>query len=161
MTRTTGRHWLGYLSFVLLLAGSGCGKHTPPLNDSVEGIAKIDGTPLVNVTIQFVPDGQVSLPTSSAITDEQGHFKLQLENGKPGAVLGKHHVVVLQGRGDGGSRADDPQAARGAEGGAPAPKGGGRRPSVPGVYMLAAKTPLLIDVTPDRHSYDLTLTTKP
>jgi hypothetical protein len=159
MTGMTRRHWLGCLSCLLLLAGGGCGKKSPPLNESVEGTAKIDGTPLANVTIQFVPDGTVALPTSSATTDEQGHFKLQCENGKPGAVLGKHHVVVLQGRGDANARADDPQAPRGAEG-APAGKSG-RRPSVPGVYMLAAKTPLLIEVTPDRHSYDLTLTARP
>jgi hypothetical protein len=94
------------------------------------------------------------------VTDEQGHFKLQCDNGKPGALVGKHHVVVLQGRGDAGSRADDPQAPRGAEA-VPATRPGTRRPSVPGAYMLAAKTPLLIDVTPDRHSYDLALTTRP
>ena len=127
MTGMTGQRWLGCLSFALLLAGGGCGKHAPALNESVEGTAKIDGTPLAGVTVHFVPDGQVSLPTSSGVTDEQGHFKLQCENGKPGALVGKHHVVVLQGRGDAGSRADDPQAPRAAEA-APAARPGTRRP---------------------------------
>jgi hypothetical protein len=155
----TGRQWLGCLSFLLLLAGGGCGKHVAQ-NDSVEGIARIDGTPLAGVMVQFVPDGQERLPMSSGVTDEQGHYTLQCENGKPGALVGKHHVVVLQGRGDGAARADDPQAPRGVEA-APAAPAGTRRPSVPSVYALASKTPLVVEVTADRHAYELQLSRNP
>jgi hypothetical protein len=150
----TGRYGLGSLGFLLLLAVSGCGKNIPQ-NESVEGVAKLDGTPLVGVMVQFVPDGEKKLPISSGFTDEKGHYTLQCENGKSGALVGQHHVVILQGHSE-GARTDDPQAARGGEA-PPTPQPGTRRPPVPAVYNLAAKTPLVIEVTLDKHSYDLEL----
>jgi hypothetical protein len=142
----------------LLVAGAGCGSHVPQ-NESVEGTVKIDGTPLVAVLVEFVPEGQEKLPLSSGFTDEQGHYRLKCENAKSGALVGKHRVLVLQGHGDAGLRSDDPQAPQGVEG-APAARAGKRNPPVPSVYAMASKTPLLIEVTPDRHTYDLTLTAK-
>jgi hypothetical protein len=150
----TGRSWqplLGFLSLLALLAG--CSGDKFALNDSVEGTVKIDNKPLVGVVVQFVPEGEKSLPGSNGVTDERGHYSLTCENQKSGAVVGKHRVVILQGRADSDPRSDDPQGSRG-DPAAPVKS----NPSVPKMYSLAAKTPLVIEVKPDQHTYDLTLT---
>src|SRR5437660_8454049 len=104
----TRRTWVGWLGVLALCAG-GCGGKSVTYNDSVEGTVKMDGTPLVGVVVEFVPDGTERLPQSTGYTDEQGHFTLQCDNKKAGAVIGKHHVVIHPGRG--GARPDEIQAA--------------------------------------------------
>jgi hypothetical protein len=115
-------------------------------NESVEGTVTLDGQPVANVVVQFVPniDPEVQAPMSSGSTDEKGHFRLTCDNKRPGAVVGKHNVVVLAGR---AGAADEDEA-----------KGGQRGKGIPAVYGVAAKTPLKIEVTADRHTYDLPLT---
>ena len=145
-----GLGWLG----VLLLAGSGCGGKGYTLNESVEGTVKLDGTPLAGVGVQFIPEGAERLPTSNDITDDQGHYKLTSADGKPGAVIGKHRVVIHAGRG--GTRRDDPQASPPPEG-EPAGRGGKKNPPIPAKYTLPNKTDLEVEVTPDEHDYPLNL----
>jgi len=126
------------LAFVLLAVIAGCGK-TWSLNDSVEGTVTLDGAPVPNVMVQFVPDDlKVQYPTSTGTTDDKGHFQLTCQNGTPGAVVGKHNVVVLVGRTDTGAPAS-PVA-------------------IPAVYKMVAETPCQVDVTADKHSYDVKLT---
>jgi hypothetical protein len=118
------------------------------MNNQVEGTVKLDGTPLANVVVQFVPDVTTGEqpPGASGSTDGQGHYSLTCDNRKSGAVLGKYRVTVLPGRG-GSAGADDRDAA------------GGRPASpVPPIYTQARKTPLRVEVTGDQHTYDLTLT---
>jgi hypothetical protein len=137
---------LGTALLLLLLAGCAA-KHV--MNNQVEGTVKLDGTPLPNVVVQFVPDVTVGEqpPGASGYTDGQGHFSLTCDNKKPGAILGKYRVTVLPGRG-GTAGGDDRDA----------PRGGKATAYVPPVYTQAAKTPLRVDVTLDQHTYDLTLT---
>src|SRR5262249_21730260 len=94
--------------------------------------------PLRNVRVEFVPDvdPKVQAPTSSAYTDDNGHFQLTCDNQKPGAVMGKHNVVVLGGR----TGPDQPKVTH-----------------VPSAYGLAISTPLQVEVTADKHTYDLPL----
>jgi hypothetical protein len=149
------------LTLALLMAGSGCSKNLPQ-NDNVEGTVKIDGIPLVGVVVQFVPDGAERMAMSSGVTDERGHYSLKCENNKPGALLGSHHVLVNPGRPEGGFRSDDPQAPQGEAAAAAmgGPKPDKRNPRVPSVYLVASKTPLVVDVKPDQHTYDLNLTAR-
>jgi hypothetical protein len=146
---------LGLLCFLLIV---GCGKGGPALNDRVEGTVKLDGVPLANVSIEFVPDEGIkgTSPGSSAVSDEQGHYTLMCDNQKPGAVLGKHRVSVRQGRSEGRREPDDPQPPPGKAG--PARKSG---PTVPEVYRDVVHTPLRVDITKDQHTYDLTLSRNP
>ena len=68
---TTGNTWrraLYTLSF-LLLVGSGCGTRTPPLVHPVEGTVTLNGTPLAEVQVQFVPETEQALPTALTMTD--------------------------------------------------------------------------------------------
>jgi hypothetical protein len=132
-------------ALLLLLAGCS-GKHA--MNNQVEGTVKLDGTPLPNVVVQFVPDMTEGEPPpgASAYTDGQGHYSLTCDNQKPGAFLGKYRVTVLPGRS--GSAGDDRDAPRGGRAGA----------YVPPIYTQATRTPVKVDITADQHSYDLSLT---
>jgi hypothetical protein len=124
-------------SLLILLAG--CGRSWS-LNDKVEGTLKLDGTPVPNVFIQFLPDDpKAQGPASTARTDSQGHFELICDNGKSGAVVGQHNVVIIKGVGD--SQASSPV--------------------IPAVYTLALKTPLQVEVTASEHNYDLKLSANP
>jgi hypothetical protein len=126
------------LAFAVLVLTGGCGK-TWNQNDSVEGTVKLDGTPVPNVMIQFVPDDpKTQAPMSTATTDDKGHFQLACSNGKSGAVLGKHNVVILVGRTDSGASAS--------------------ALPIPAVYKVAAQTPAQVEVTADNHTYDVNLT---
>jgi hypothetical protein len=134
---------------LLLLSASGCGK-TLVFNDSVEGTAKLDGKPLGNAYVQFVPDEQgVKAPGSSGFTDENGHYSLHREGGEPGAVVGNHRVVLVRGREAIRALGEKPDATEAA-------KKKDRRP-IPAAYMLANQTPLKVEVKQDRHTYDLEL----
>jgi hypothetical protein len=140
-----GRSLVGFaLAFVLLTPLGGCGKKNWTYNEQVEGTVKLGDTPLPNVLVQFYPDvdPNVQAPPSSGLTDEKGHFQLNVDSqNKPGAVIGKHNVVILAGRTGGGE-----------EGGAAR-----KTARVPSVYTLATTTPLQQEVTADKHSYDLKL----
>jgi hypothetical protein len=145
---------LGPLAAALLFGAAGCGGGKPwAVNDQVEGTVKLDGAPLANVFVQFVPDvdPKVQAPTATGTTDDKGKFKLAFDDQKPGAVVGKNVVVVVRGRTAGGGVDDrDPQGRQAASGAA-----------IPQAYSLAAKTPLSVEVTADRHTYDLTLSRNP
>ncbi len=128
---------------VLLVLGAGCSGKKWDYNEQVEGTVKLDGVPLAHVLVQFVPDvdPKVQAPSSSGYTDEKGHFQLTCDNQKPGAVIGKHNVVVLPGRGGGGGQGEE----------------GRRTAYVPAAYTLAATTPLPVEVKADQHNYELKL----
>ena len=135
---------------VFLVAGSGCGKALV-FNDSVEGTVKLDGKPLGNAHVQFLPDEPgIKAPGSSGITDDNGHFRLTREDGEPGALVGNHLVVLVRGREAIRGLGEKPDAAETAK----AKKD--RRP-IPSIYMMASQTPLKMEVKLDRHTYDLEL----
>jgi hypothetical protein len=151
--QTTRR--LGQLSLAVLLTCVGCWKAHVPMNDKVEGTVKLNGKPVVGVLVAFVPDGVSGLLSGSAITDANGHYEMQTGE-QPGAVLGKHSVLIHVGRGN-TSRADDPQAAQpDAANTAPAPAMGAAR--VPPGYSDLQKPLLKVEVTADKHTdYDFDL----
>jgi hypothetical protein len=62
----------------------------------VEGTVTLDGKPLENVRVEFLPDPerQTTGPRSTGVTDAQGRFRLVCENQQSGAVVGTHRVLV-------------------------------------------------------------------
>src|SRR4051794_33074290 len=82
-------------AFSTFLLASGCNKGVPVAE--VSGIVKMDGKPVPNVKIMFMPDPQKGTagPFSAGLSDDEGHFKLTCEDERSGAVVGWHKVVLL------------------------------------------------------------------
>jgi hypothetical protein len=78
------------------LLGAGCGGRTL---GHVEGRVLVDGKPLQNIQVTFVPDIRENTfgPNSSAVTDEEGRYELICEEAdrSPGAVIGVHRVTLV------------------------------------------------------------------
>jgi hypothetical protein len=86
------------MTLLTLFALSGCGK-APPTITGVSGVLLIDGQPLPQAKIEFVPDlpNHGAETNSSAVTDDQGRFTLtNVFTLQPGAVVGRHHVLVTE-----------------------------------------------------------------
>lgn len=99
-------------------------------------------------------------PTSAGTTDDQGRFILKCEDGRAGAAVGWHKVVVndmkvrvpratRHGAGDQGKsktgNADDEPAVRVIQS------------RVPDPYTASGRTPLTIEVTASKKDYPLEL----
>lgn len=68
-----------------------------PQYAEVTGIVKLNnGKPLDNVLVEFMPepDHEPTGPRSSGVTDKTGRYVLKCENSTPGAVLGKHRILL-------------------------------------------------------------------
>ncbi|OWK42942.1 DUF4198 domain-containing protein [Fimbriiglobus ruber] len=81
-----------------LLALAGCAPKLPPIVP-VEGVVTINGQPLANAAVTFIPllDHFGMEAVSVATTDAQGKFTLICkQNEQPGAVAGTHLVMVRE-----------------------------------------------------------------
>lgn len=93
---------------------SGCGGSGAGLVP-VSGTIKLDGQPLGQAQILFVPiaattaDAELASVQSAGVTDAQGKYQLLTLDHGPGAVPGKHKVEVTMPKGAGGA---DPKAAQ-------------------------------------------------
>ena len=72
----------------------GCGRDSPQA--TVEGTLRLDGKPLDNCLITFLPEpGQEGhRPHSTGLTDRHGSYRLRYDNGQEGAAIGWHRVTV-------------------------------------------------------------------
>lgn len=82
----------------LLLAGCNSAVSAPKYPDPVpvEGVVMLDGKPLENAYVNFVPIGADML-TASGTTDESGKFVLETGSGptaKEGAIPGRYKVCI-------------------------------------------------------------------
>jgi hypothetical protein len=80
--------------FPLLLAG--CSR-VPPMG-TVSGVVTLDGQPLPDVEVQFLPDPEQGTrgATACCYTDKQGRFALRTErHHTDGALVGTHRVVFV------------------------------------------------------------------
>jgi hypothetical protein len=146
------------LFLAVALGSIGCGK-TPLEYAEVEGKVTLNGKPLPNVEVVFMPlvtDAKSPMnPTSTSYTDDKGHYSLWCgQTDTAGAVVGTYRVVVndiaaipmppLE-------FGDDPAAAR-------AHKPGPLR--VPSKYSSAAQTPFRdVKVTSGKVSLDFDVKT--
>jgi len=86
----------GMLVVALLLVTAGCGKN-PHRLAPVSGKVTMDGKPLANALVAFLPDtkpGEMPSPTSRGETDTQGRYSLTTSENKPGAVVGVNKVRI-------------------------------------------------------------------
>jgi hypothetical protein len=83
------------LGIALLAAAAGCGGEGKISTAPVSGVVTLNGAPLANASISFQPiAGGNPGPPSSDQTDEEGNFTLHFADGKEGAVVGKHKVLI-------------------------------------------------------------------
>jgi hypothetical protein len=130
----------GCLAGVVLLALPGCGS---PKHDfaEVEGKVTLNGKPLEGVVVTFYPDsdGAEQLPYAKGTTDASGVYALTSRTAQPGALVGKHRVVVSWPPKE---RRDDPD----------------REPRIPIDYTVVTQTPFVFDVNAGgRQTIDLPL----
>src|SRR5688572_136090 len=130
----------------LLLAG--CGSKT----SSVSGTVTLDGKPLPDATIQFVPDGAGRDATGQ--TDKNGYFSMSTFKPGDGVVAGNYKVVVSPPLGEVDKTV---HATSGDAMNAPAPKPVAKKASTfPEKYTRPDQTPLTQEVPPKgRVTFDL------
>jgi hypothetical protein len=73
-----------------MMVCSGCGESGPEVA-SVEGTVKLDGQPLPDATVMFIPENG---RPAAAMTDAGGHYVLTFTEGRKGAMPGKHKVRI-------------------------------------------------------------------
>src|SRR5262249_11909359 len=80
------------------LALAGCRRSPPPVVE-VDAVVLLNDQPLPNALVEFVPDLKHfgAEMNSTGVTDEKGRVRLVCASGQqPGAVAGKHHVLVTE-----------------------------------------------------------------
>ncbi len=132
---------LGFLS--VFIAGCGGGSGTVP----VSGIVRLDGQPLQDASISFVPEGGGKHATGT--TDMSGKFVLSTVDPRDGAMPGTYKVVIAP-----NTRVDESQdnmsadEAMAADAAAAAKKPKAKGPQFPDSFTRLDKTPLTQDVPP-------------
>lgn len=96
---------IGAVVRCLLFAGFvGCGGETGPARYAVSGTVKLDGQPLKNGRVSFVPVVEPGSPGPSAFGDvKAGEYQIPQEGG---AIEGQHSVYIMV-LGEPESTADD------------------------------------------------------
>jgi hypothetical protein len=87
---------------------AGCGKN-PHRLAPVSGKVTMDGNPLANAAVAFLPDtkpGAKPSPTSRGQTDKDGRYTLTSSEERPGAVVGVSKVRISTMRSTGGSEGE-------------------------------------------------------
>ena len=136
---------------VAVLFVAGCGR-VGNLSE-VEGIVLLNNKPLPFAEVVFVLDPGIDGPSSSAVSDAEGRFKLKTDDGRVGAVVGKYRVTVRTTK-----PRNDPRAQDNPH---PGQQSTESPPYIPisEIYGKANdENPLgVVEVTADRHTYDLNL----
>jgi hypothetical protein len=138
----------GHVGWAVLLAAAGCG--SPVAYTAVTGKVTLGGKPLAGVKVWFHPmtEGNRDLPYATAVTDSEGVYKLTSNNGKDGALVGKHRVVV-----------NWPPRERTDDASRPPPV---QRQPIPAPYTQATETPLIFEVKAgEPQTIDLPLQVQP
>jgi hypothetical protein len=154
-----GATWSVTLGVTLALSVPGCARTPPPVTE-VEGVVLLDGKPLPQALVEFVPQLAHfgAEMNSSGLTDDRGRFTLTCAyKSQAGAVVGKHHVLVSEAPTPAEFRRPDEQTqARLAQHLAKLKN----RP-IPPAYGTLGRTPLRIEVKADQKSYELRLKRNP
>ena len=136
-----------------LLASAGCGGPTVPPIVLATGVVTINGEPLPNAKVQFLPtaEGLDGNYMARAVTDDDGKFELKMPGDKPGVCSGECIVVVKEGPTPGRRMTQDAleemESFRESLANRPIPK----------AYQNAAETPLRITVKEGQTEYPVEL----
>ncbi len=88
--------WLAAAGSLILVCGCASRSSGPELV-AVTGTVTLDGKPLQNGIIRFLPDvdRQTSGPIASAVLNKEGQFSLMSPGGRAGVVAGHHFVTLI------------------------------------------------------------------
>jgi hypothetical protein len=140
--------WIG----LAVLFTMGCNADTARLSEA-HGTVLFHNKPVPNAEVVFAPDAGAAGPSSSAVTDADGHFTLQTDDGRAGAVVGKHRVTVRTSK-----PRQDPRPDDNPHSGSKSDNAAGYVPISENYGKANARNPLgVMEVTADRHTYDLNL----
>jgi len=138
----------------LVTLASGCGKPKPPPVVEVSGIVRLDGKPLKNVVVTFVPVGELGLECqASGVTDEAGRYSLTC-GGRSGACAGENQVTITEAEIPARLKGEDLKVQEEL---ARYLRDQGGRP-LPPLYSNLAQSPLKVNVSASQREYDLELT---
>jgi hypothetical protein len=131
----------------------GCGK-TPPVIVPAGGVVKLDGKPLNNVEVLFVPQIDFGPEyVARGVTDEEGRFSLRC-NGQPGACACEHRVMIVEAELPKNVKGESQQAQQEL---AEYLQSLGGRP-LPQKYASLVESPLTVTVRAGQTEYPLDLT---
>lgn len=140
----------GWLVVGLLISFScvGCGEDGPKLYP-VTGTIKANGKSLEGVTVSFLPVDSAQ-PGSGGVVQKDGSFTLTSADGRPGAVAGKHKVVLA---------APPPAVAQAENTYKTKQKQGPQEVELPfpKEYTTAAKTPKEVDVVAGSNTVEISI----
>lgn len=144
------------LFLVAVVLAAGCGGR--PFAE-VEGTITLDGKPLPDAEVTFLPDSLAGNPGNNATgtTNEEGHYRVRsARDKKDGTILGVHRVVVVDlrsvpniepGGGSAPGEAAGQQKAKRAE-----------QPRFPLEYADPLRTPLVgVDVKAGKQTFNFDL----
>jgi hypothetical protein len=144
------RSLLGAALAATALLAAGCSRG--PQFAQVEGIVTLDGKPLADVEVVFLPDPEKGNfgPHSTAYTDEDGRFRMYCEkSAAAGVVLGPQRVIIRD-----ITTLPDPPGARGEPKPPPPKSNPSRVPRFPLTYALPAQTPFRdIEINPGPQTF--------
>ncbi len=147
MLRTTD---YGLLALVALVGVVGCS--SGPRLAEVTGTIRIKGKPLANVMVEFNPDSATGV-RSTGTTDENGRYTLVCDDQRPGAMVGRHRLVLHDLAIYGGQFLGRKLEQAGSKGGPTL------EPSrIPSQYESTAHTPLKKEVKAEPQIIDLDVT---
>jgi hypothetical protein len=138
------------LAITAAFLASGCGKAPPPILPAA-GIVLLEGRPLNNVEVRFIPtiDNGTSY-IAKGVTDQQGRFTLTC-NSQPGACAGENRVVVREAELPKHLKSEDAQAEL-----AKYLQTLAGRP-LPERYTNLVDNPLSVEVTAEQQEYKIEL----
>jgi len=145
-------------SLLFVVALIGCGSGGGLRVEYVEGVLTLDGEPLSEASVTFVPtsDGP-TIETAMGMTNDRGVYKLSSMNGKPmaGAVAGEYKVLV--------SKVHAESLTDGLEYGATMGYAVPYRQTqlLPHIYRDMQETPFSATVKKGKNKIDLELKSKP
>ena len=139
-----------------MLASGGC---TPAANPNfpelvpVDGTVSMDGAPLANASVVFIPAGATQGGPSYGLTDEGGRYALEYQAGQKGAPVGEFKVVCSKWvMPDGSDYVGVP--------GGPSPMDAGAKELLPAKYSEEYQTTLKATIPPGGGTINLEVTSK-
>jgi hypothetical protein len=144
--------WRMLRLFTLLAAYIVIGCSIGPKLAEVTGTVRLNGKPLPNVMVEFIPDAATGV-RSTGTTDETGRYTLICDDQRPGAIVGPHRVVLYDLAVYGGKFLGRKLEQAGSKGG-PILK----LSRIAAQYESTAHTPLKKEVKPEPQTIDLDVT---